>query len=95
MSAPSVPAGEADDPRGLSPSPFDASVLGPAEGTAPRLLLSDDAAHREAVLAYALALEHIRVASPSDLRVTARYCASVVDDSRLLAGCARSCICVC
>jgi hypothetical protein len=73
----------------VSPSPFEASegVLVPAEGTAPRLLLSDEQQHREAVLAYALALEHIRVASPSDSRATARYCASVVDNSRVLAGC--------
>jgi len=73
MAAPSVPAeGDGDIPHVL-PSVFP-----------PRLVLTDDQRHMEAVLAAGIAVEFIRVAAPSDSRVTARYAASAVDNSRLL-----------
>lgn len=49
-------------------------VLSPAEHT------------REALMASSIAVEYIRVATPADSRVTAKYAATVVDNSRLLAG---------
>jgi hypothetical protein len=94
VTAPSVPAGEGDDPRGLSPSPFEASEgrAGLPQGAAPPLVLSGAERTREALLASAIAVEFIRVvalsdsAHPSDSRVAARYTSQVVDNSRALAG---------
>ena len=78
-------ASGADDPY---PPGFEASegVLAAAGGTAPRLLLSDDQCHKEAVLAAAIAIEFIRLVAPADPRTTAKYAATTVDNSRLLAG---------
>ena len=50
----------------------------------PRLVLTEEQRRREHVLAAAVAIEFIRIAQPSDSRVTARYAASAVDNSRLL-----------
>jgi hypothetical protein len=79
--------GEDADPfLSLPASETSESVLAPAEGTAPHLLLSDEQCHKEAVLAAAIALEFIRLVAPTDPRTTARYAATTVDNSRLLAG---------
>jgi hypothetical protein len=51
-----------------------------------RLVLSDVQRVREALLASRIAVEHIRVAAPSDSKATASYAARVVDNSRRLAG---------
>jgi hypothetical protein len=53
-------------------------------GDIPHVLLTEYQRHVEAVLAAAVAIEFIRIAQPSDSRVTARYAASAVDNSRLL-----------
>jgi hypothetical protein len=82
MTAPSV-AGDGDDPYLPLPE-ASGGVLGPADGTAPRLLLSDEQHRRECVLAAAIAIEFIRVVAPSDSRTTARYAATTVDNSRAL-----------
>jgi hypothetical protein len=50
------------------------------------MLLSAAEGTREALLASRIAVEYIRVAEPADSRVTARYAATVVDNSRRLAG---------
>ena len=47
--------------------------------------LTDEQHRLEHVLAAAVAAEFIRVAAPPDSRTTARYAATVVDNSRLLA----------
>jgi hypothetical protein len=65
---------------------FAPSGLQGNEQEAPRLLLSDADRVREALLASRIAVEHIRIAAPSDSRVTANYAARVVDNSRRLAG---------
>jgi hypothetical protein len=52
----------------------------------PRLVFTDQQYQRECVLAYAMAVEHIRVAEPADAGVTTRYVNQVVDNSRLLSG---------
>ena len=51
-----------------------------------RLVLTDEDRVREALLASRIAVEHIRIAAPSDSRATANYAARVVDNSRRLAG---------
>ena len=50
----------------------------------PRLVLTDEQHRRECLLAAAVAIEFIRLVAPADSRVTARYAASTVDNSRLL-----------
>jgi hypothetical protein len=50
-----------------------------------RLLLTDEQWRLEHLLAAAVALEFIRVVAPSDPRTTAKYAATTVDNSRLLA----------
>jgi hypothetical protein len=86
MTAPSVPAeGDGDPflPVPLSEAPE--GVVALSGGGVPRLLLSDVDRTREALLAARVAVEHIRVAAPSDSRATANYAARVVDNSRALA----------
>jgi hypothetical protein len=93
MTAPSVPAGEGDDP-GLSLSLPGASEgrTGLPGGVAPHLVLTGAERTREALLASAIAVEFIRVVAlsesehPADSRVAARYTSRVVDNSRALAG---------
>jgi hypothetical protein len=50
-----------------------------------RLCLSERQHRFESVLAYAIALEHVRIVGPSDARVTAAYAAAVLDNCRALA----------
>jgi hypothetical protein len=49
------------------------------------LCLSERQHRAESVLAYCVAIEHIRVAQPSDPRTTAMYCARVLDNCRVSA----------
>jgi hypothetical protein len=65
---------------------FAPSGLQGNEQRSPRLLLSDVVRVREALLTSRIAVEHLRIAAPSDSRATANYAARVVDNSRLLAG---------
>jgi hypothetical protein len=74
-------ASEGDDPSAAE------GVLGLPGGGSPRLLLSDAECTREALLASRIAVEHARVVGPVDSRRTAAYAATVVDNSRRLAGC--------
>jgi hypothetical protein len=52
-------------------------------GPVGRLVLTDRQWRSEAVLGYCIALEHIRVAQPSDPRTTAMYCAQTLDNCRV------------
>jgi hypothetical protein len=81
MTAPPVP----DDPSGEFGAFTPMLGVGNDRKSA-RLLLSDADRTREALLASRIAVEHIRVVQPSDSRVTAKYAATVIDNSRLLAG---------
>jgi hypothetical protein len=86
VTAPSVPAGEGDDPRGLSPSPVvSQGRTALPEGNVPRLVLSDSREHKAHVLCYALALEHGRLAG-LDPQATARYVTRVRDNAEAFAG---------
>jgi hypothetical protein len=80
--------GEGDDRPDL-PAPLSEASEGVLElptGKAPGLVLSGAERTREALLASAIAVEHVRVVAPADSRTTAAYAARTVDNSRLLCG---------
>jgi hypothetical protein len=81
MGAPSV----SEDPSGEFGG-FSRWLSEENDRKSPRLVLSDEQHRREAVLAYGIAVEHIRVAAPPDSRTTARYCEMVRANSAALAG---------
>jgi hypothetical protein len=91
MAAPCVPAEGDGDPDvpvrlpGASEGGFDGDIPHVLPSVLPpRLVLTDEQHRRECVLAAGIAVEFIRLVVPADSRVTARYAASAVDNSRLL-----------
>jgi hypothetical protein len=97
MAAPPV-SGDGDDPYlplplavasegllGLPGGGFDGDIPHVVPSVLPpRLLLTDEQHHRECLFAAAIATEFIRLVAPADSRMTARYAAETVDNSRLL-----------